>query len=215
MTIHTRMHNALLTLTQWLSPAFPIGAFAYSHGLETAIVEARITDARTLEAWLHDLCDHGSGQNDIVVLAAAYAGDPSAADDMARAIAGSAERLRETNLQGAAFARTVNAVWGYDLPDHTYPVAVGSAARQAQIPLHTTAQVYLHAVLANLVSAAIRLVPLGQTDGQAVLARLATKIESTTANGIDTPLDAISSACFLSDIAAMRHETLPTRIFRT
>ena len=210
------MADPILTLSQWLSPSFPVGAFAYSHGLETAIAFGQINSADTLYDWLSDICTYGAGASDLVLLSAAHAGHPlDELDALARALCPSAERLKETDLQGRAFVQTVNAVWHLDLPPLTYPVAVGAAAAAQDIPLPLTARLYLQAFLANLASAAVRLVPLGQTDGQQTIAKLAPCIETTAARALDTPLDQISSATFAADIASMRHEKLQPRIFRT
>lgn len=209
----------LLTLAQWLSPAYPVGAFAYSHGLEAAIAHGQITDAETLEHWLGDVLDHGSGRCDAILLRAAYGAADAEALDLtdatARAFAASAERLRETVLQGAAFGETTRAVWGVDITDLTYPVAVGRACRLRAISVDLAAALYVQAFAGNLVSAAVRLVPLGQTDGQAVLSRLAPLCQQIAADTAETTLDDLQSTAFLSDIASMRHETLYTRLFRS
>ncbi len=210
--------DAILTLTQWLSPGFPVGAFAYSHGLETEIAAGRIDSGHTLADWLKDIVACGGGQADVVLLSAAYHADPSEVgeiDRTARAFSASAERLLETEQQGAAFASTVDAIWHTDLGPLTYPVAVGRAARSRDLPLDLTARMYLHAFAANLISAAVRLVPLGQTEGQALLAGLAPLIQETATWAMDTPLDALASPCFAADIAAMHHETLYSKVFRT
>ncbi len=216
-SIRTRMTDPILLLTQWLSPAFPVGAFAYSHGLETAIADGRIADVTALKAWLDDITHHGGLQSDLVLLASAARrpADWDEIDTMARAICPSAERLAETTLQGTAFCETVNAVWDAELPDLCYPVAVGAAAARLQVPAEPAARLYAQAFLSNLVSAAVRLVPLGQTEGQRLLAQMTATLEAPVQTALATPLDDITSAAFASDIASMRHETLSPRIFRT
>ncbi|APX12156.1 urease accessory protein UreF [Tateyamaria omphalii] len=205
-----------LTLMQWLSPAFPVGAFAYSHGLEQVIADGSVTDADTLRTWLGDVLELGSGRADAVLLAAAYAvDDPTYVDATARAFAAGAERLKETDLQGRAFCDTARAVWEIEISGLTYPVGVGSAARAVGIPLDQTLPLYLHAFGSNLVSVAQRAMPLGQTDAQTVLAALSPVIARTARDAQKTPLAALSSTSFAADIAAMRHETLQPRIFRT
>ena len=158
----------ILTLSQLLSPAFPVGGFAYSHGLETAISNGTITNAATLEAWLLDVLEYGGAQSDAVLLNMAYVGDATTIDAQARAFATSAERLMETDLQGAAFCETVKAVWDIDLGRLCYPVAVGQASRAMNLDPELCTALYLQAFIANLVAAAMRLVPLGQVDGQRV-----------------------------------------------
>lgn len=203
----------LLTLTQWLSPAFPVGAFAYSHGLEQAISDGDVRDAETLEAWLRLVLEQGSGAVDATLLCRALAGDEVA--DTARALAASRERLEETEKQGAAFVETANALYGEALPPMPLPVAVGVAARRLSLPPEQVAALYLHSFASNLVSAAVRFVPLGQSEGQQVLSRLHEVIESAAARAVETPLDQVGSAGFGADLAAMRHETLDVRIFKT
>jgi urease accessory protein len=206
----------ILTLSQWLSPAFPVGAFAFSHGLESAIRDELVTNAAELEAWLHDLADAGSLRSDVVLVAAAHdASDLVLVQEYALAFQPSAERLEEAVQLGAAFCRTVRDVWGLDLPDLAYPVAVGRAARLRGIALEDTAALYSQAFFGNLVSAAIRLVPLGQTEGQGVLARLQPACRALGEAATELTLEDLASASFLSDIQSMRHETLSPRIFQS
>ncbi|MCR8723963.1 urease accessory protein UreF [Frigidibacter sp. ROC022] len=208
-----------LTLSQLFSPAFPVGSFAYSHGLEAAIADGRIGTAAELQAWLRDVLAHGAGRNDALLLAAAHAAagpdDLARVDALSRALVPSSERLRETVLQGAAFARTVADVWGIDLKPLSYPVAAGRAARLLGLPPEATARHYLLAMASTLVSVAVRLVPLGQTEGQQVLAALVPLCAALAAETADGDLDEIGGAAILSDLAGMRHETMETRVFRS
>lgn len=226
MIMTTTMHTAtimptdpVLILSQWFSPAYPLGSFAYSHGIETAIQDERITSAQSLEVWLRDVLEHGTGHMDAIFVQAAYACEDAAAvhalDAQARAFAPGAERLMESVQQGDAFARTTQAVWRAELPPLTFPVAVGYAARALDLPVQLTATLYLQAFISNLVSCAVRLVPLGQTEGQSVLHHLSPLCAEVSARAGEEGLDGLMSAAFASDIAAMRHETLNHRIFRT
>lgn len=207
----------LLTLAQWLSPAFPVGAFSYSHGLEAAFHAGWLTDAASLEDWLADLLTHGAGLNDATLLAAAYHGDTPRAeiDEIARAFAPSAERLLETTAQGQAFADVVGAVWGASLAGLTYPVALGAAAAREGLPLALTLTLYLQAFTSNLIAAAQRLGPIGQTEGQRILHGLSPLIGATAEAASPGDLESLASAAFLADIASMRHETQYSRIFRS
>lgn len=208
------MDEAVLTLQQWLSPGYPVGAFAYSHGLEQAAAEGGVRDAATLAAWLGDVLEHGAGRADAVLLHAAHAGDQEA-DAVARAFAASAGRLRETLEQGAAFARVTGAVWGAEAEPCAYPVAVGRAARSLGLPAGLTAAMYLQAFAGNLVAAVQRLAPVGQTEAMRVLAGLAPLCRDVAARAPETGLDGLAGAAFLSDIAAMRHEGKAVKVFRT
>ncbi|WP_081536136.1 urease accessory protein UreF [Rhodovulum sp. P5] len=208
----------VLKLAQWLSPAYPVGAFTYSHGLEWAVEAGQLRDAAALQDWLADVLEHGSGRCDVIFLAAAYRADPAALagiDAEARAFQPSAERLLETTGQGAAFAQITAEVWGDDLPGFTYPVALGRAARLQDVPLALTAKMYLHAFTSNLVSAGIRLIPIGQTDGQRVLTALTPLCESIAERAIGQGLDDLASSAFMADICSMKHETQYSRLFRS
>ena len=214
----TMSTSTLITLTQWLSPGFPVSAYAYSHGLERVIDRGGIAGGDDLRLWLEDTIAQGSGFNDAILLAAAYrseADDLIGIDAVARAFAASSGRLTETVDQGAAFARTVNDIWGTDIPPLCYPLCVGRAARLQVLPLEATLEIYLHAFAATLVSVAVRLVPLGQTAGQAVLAGLAPVVATTAARAAAGDLDDMASACFALDIASMQHETQYSKVFRT
>lgn len=208
----------ILMLAQLFSPSFPVGAFAYSHGLERAVHDGYVTDAATLEDWLDCLLADGSARADAVLLNAAYGAaesDLCDVDDHARAFAASKERIQETDLQGAAFCETVAEVWGIALPRLTYPVAIGRTARLLKLDPELTTAFALQAFVANLCGAAMRLVPLGQTDGQRVQKALKSSALRTAAETHGATLDDLYSNTFMSDIAAMRHETQYSRIFRT
>ncbi|MCC0073711.1 MAG: urease accessory protein UreF [Rhodobacter sp.] len=208
---------ALLALTQWLSPAFPTGAFACSHGLERVVALAEVTDAATLEAWLADVLRHGAGWQDAVLLAQALkpGADHDLLDATARALAPSAERLGETLDQGAALARTLAGITDRPLPARALPVALGEAARPLGVPAATVIALYLQAFAGNLVTIAVRHMPLGQTDGQRVLARLAPVVATLAARAADSGLEDLGGAALSGDLAAMEHETQDVRIFRT
>jgi urease accessory protein len=209
------MSTEILTLTQLLSPSFPVGAFAYSHGLETAIETGLITNADDLIGWLRDLLTHGSGRTDAVLLNVAFRNTDPIVDASARAFAASKERLQETDLQGMAFCATVNAVWQYELENLTYPVAVGQTAKRLGLDPDLTTAMYLQAFVSNLAAVAMRLVPLGQTDGQKVQLALKPLCIQIAQDTQTATLDDLHGCTFMSDIVSMRHETQYSRIFRS
>lgn len=208
--------DQLLTLTQWLSPAYPVGSFAWSHGLEVAVRDGQVRDADSLTDWLLVVLEQGAGRTDaILLIAAARADNIAEIADLAAALQPSRERLAETMGQGGAFAATTRAVWGFDLPDMPYPVAVGRAAGLAGLPPVPVAQVFLQMMLSNLVQAAQRLMPLGQTAAQRVLARLSPRCGAVAAEAAQATLDDIGSAALAVDVASMRHEVMEPRMFRS
>jgi urease accessory protein len=209
--------TALLSLVQWLSPAFPVGGYAYSHGLEWAISVGDITSAEDLQRWIGTVLTEGAGRTDAILLAQAMRpeADLAALSALAQALAAARERLVETLDQGRALGQTIAALTGQPLPEMPYPVALGAAARGLGLPVRQVVALYLHAFASALVQAAVRFVPLGQTEGQAVLAALHPVILQVAAEAAQAGIDQIGSGAFRSDLAAMRHETMDVRIFRT
>ena len=221
--------DGLLPLFAWLSPAFPVGAFAYSHGLESAVDAGLIHDAATLEGWLGDLLRHGSARQDAVLAAEAWrlaapprGGELADLNDLALALAPGRERRLETGGTGRAFAEAIRASWPEAacpaLPtagDVAYPVAFGAAAGTAGLPLPESLGALALAFVGNLVSAAVRLGPIGQTDGQRVTAALLDEARRLGAWAAHSTLDDLGGCALRSDIAALQHETLYSRLFRS
>jgi urease accessory protein len=219
----------LLPLLAWMSPAYPIGGFAFSHGLEWAVEAGEARGRADLEAYVGAALEDGGGWCDLVFLAAAWraarAGDDKGLNeiaDHAAAWRGGAEMALESSHQGAAFARATLAAWpGTPLDalaqrrggEIALPVAVGAATAGA--PLDAALLAYAQAFAANLVSAGVRLIPLGQTDGLLALAALAPTIARVAKAAEETPLDELSTCALRIDLASMRHETQYTRLFRS
>ena len=222
---------ALYRLMTWLSPSFPVGAFAYSSGIEWAVESGDITDAAALHGWLASMLTDGSGFCDAVLLAQTHRA-VSAHDDralreiaeLAAAFVPSRERQLETTTQGRAFIEIARAAWHCDRLDEViaacggaivYPVAVGLVSSAHAIPLAPSMLAFLHAVVSNWISAGSRLIPLGQTDSQRVLAQLEPAVAATAKRAIAATLDDLGSALFRADLAGLRHETQYTRLFRS
>lgn len=206
-----------LLLAQWLSPAFPVGGFAYSQGLETAMAAGAVRDAATLAAWTAAVVETGAARTDAILLAHARRADADldALDALARALAPSAERLAETLDQGAAFGAMVAAMTGGAPPPLPYPLAVGLATRPLAVTTPEVLGLYLHGAAAVPVMAGVRFIPLGAGAGQRILAGLAPRLAALAAALADAPLDSIATATPRADLLAMAHETLPVRIFRS
>jgi urease accessory protein len=209
--------SGLLTLVQWLSPAFPVGSFAYSHGLEWAIAAGEVASAEMARDWIATILAEGAGRTDAMLLVAALdpASDPVALGALAEALAASRERWIETMEQGRALALTVSALTGRDTPALPYPVALGLAAQGLGVAPDQVAALYLQAFATTLMLAAVRFVPLGQTEGQRMLAELQPLIRRMAAEAAVAGIDDIGSGAIRGDLAAMRHETMDVRIFRT
>ena len=231
MADETSASAALYRLMAWLSPSYPVGAFSYSSGIEWAVEAGDIKDAESLRRWLAVVIGEGGGFCDAVFFVHAYRSLADSGHDalrtvaeLAAAFAPSKERHLETTAQGAAFIAATKAAWPCDALDRlaaawdgpvAYPVAVGVTAAGHGIALEAALHAYLHAVTANLISAGVRLIPLGQSDGQRVLAALEPVVEATAKRALAAPLGDVGSAAFRADLASLLHETQYTRLFRS
>lgn len=222
MTITTMTDRTpLLNLLAWLSPAFPVGGFAYSHGLEWAVEAGDVCDGASLREWVADILQSGSARTDAILLRAAHraCGDAGRLADVAEigaAVVVARERRDETLNQGRAFVLGMAAWGGLDVPeDSPYAVAVGAACGYRSVPEDDAVLAFLQAFSANLISAAVRLVPLGQSVGLRVLAGLEPTIIAVAEETREATMDDLGGCAFRSDLAAMRHETQYTRLFRS
>jgi urease accessory protein len=236
------MHTPTLTLTSmgevgtlplfvWLSPAFPVGAFAYSHGLEWAVEQGDVTDAQSAEAWIADCLEYGAGRNDAILLKCAFEAalkkERAALREIAElavALQPSEERRLEATGQGNAFIAAIKSAWWTDTLDTlktawdgdvAYPIALGVAAAGHGLALRQTLDAFLLAFVSNIVSAVVRLGPIGQTDGQRIMASLLPRVKAIGAMAEDAMLADLGGAALRADIASMNHETQYTRLFRS
>ena len=220
---------ALFRLLAWISPRFPVGAYSYSHGIDYAVACGAVCDAATPTDWIAAIVEFGAGRSDATLFCAAWraatAGDAEGqrvVTERATALRGTAELGLETAAQGHAFAETQGAAWPSDAPFEpraeralAYQIAVARACAAHGVPLVPGLEAYLHAFAANLTSAGVRLVPLGQTQGQRVLASLEAPIHRAVADALAAPLDEAGSAAWMVDWCSMNHENQHTRLFRS
>lgn len=222
---------ALYRLMIWLSPAYPVGAFAYSSGIEWALEAGDVTDGGTLHAWLESMLSLGAGLNDGIFFAqihrATSAGDEAKVlevAELATAFVPSRERYEETTKLGRAFVEVTQKAWPCSALTRlqeiwhgaiAYPVAVGAACAGHAVPLAPALHAFLTAVVANWISAGVRLIPLGHTDGQRLLRQLEPAIAATAQRALAASLDDLGNATFRADLAGIRHETQYTRLFRS
>ena len=229
----THAADAAARLLTWLSPAFPVGSFSYSHGLEYAVEAGLVSDRATLVTWVDGILRYGAGRLDgLLLLAAHRAATRSEIEQLkevatlAAALRGSAELALDSTAQGSAFLKAIGSGWPHLAGasalrslacggPRAYPVAVGATAALAAIAEATTLQAYLTAFCGNLVSAALRLAPIGQSDGIAALAALEPTIALQVERLRVTPLEALGAASLMVDWCSMKHETQETRLFRS
>ncbi|MEM8917125.1 MAG: urease accessory protein UreF [Pseudomonadota bacterium] len=219
---------ALFRLLTWFSPSYPVGAYTYSHGLEHAVEIGQVTEAATTEAWITDIITLGAGYSDTVfvleALREAKVGDVKAVAEFAANFTVTRELTLESHAQGRAFLGVSRASWPTPTLDtlieqwqgpYAFPIVVGCLCAGHDIDEEQAALAYLHGMAANLVSAAVRLVPLGQTDGQRITAALQAPIDETVRRALVCPYDQATNTSLLTDICSMRHETQHTRLFRS
>ena len=204
-----------LTLAQFLSPAMPVGSYAYSQGLEQAMTDGTVHDAQTLTDWIAAVLQHGQAKTDAILAAHARHSDLHHLVDLAFAYASSSERAMEMRDQGAAFAQVLQTLTGTAQPPLPYAIALGHATRALDLATPEILALYLQSLAAQLISAAVRFLPMGAAEGQATLAKLAPLITRTAEDCATAPLTALATSTLGADIAAMRHETLAVRIFRS
>jgi urease accessory protein len=224
----TNASGDLYKLMAWLSPGFPVGAFSHSAGLENAIANGLVRDRASMQAWLEDILAGGSLWSDAVIFARTH--DAAAQRNckalakicqFANALPGTAELRKETQALGAAFIEAAKHGWHCAMLDAIatanppYPVAVAITAAGHGIDRKAALGALIHAATANLVSVAIRLVPLGQSDAIKMIAALEPPVHATADRAATTGLEYLTTNCLMADIASMRHETQETRLFRT
>jgi urease accessory protein len=225
---------ALLRMQSWLSPAFPTGSYSYSHGLEWAVEAGHVHDRKSLVDWLEaDLC-YGSGRNEAIFFSQAW--HRAVADDRAKlfevaelagAFRGTSEFALESSQQGAACSATLRQVWPDCVLDWlseilrerqvqpALAVVLGVALAQEEIQVNLALPAFLQSYIANLVTAGVRLIPLGQTDGQLAIAELEAAVQAASTQVENCTIDDLGSAAFMVDLASMAHETQYTRLFRS
>lgn len=216
--------QGLLRLMAWLSPAFPIGGFAWSGGLERAAADGLVKNASGLSGWLSTVMAHGALWNDAVLFSEAWRRfeDESALAEVAEiglALAGSAERFNETLSLGKAFVTAASAwpapVLGLLPTNLPFPVAVGAIAAAHSVPVEKALAAFLHAGVSQAVSAGIRLGCCGQADGVRILAELEEPVASLASRGSALTIDDLGGAAVQAEIASLRHETQHSRLFRS
>lgn len=223
-------NDGLLRLMSWLSPAFPVGGFSYSHGLEQAVEVGLVSDLDSVTGWIASILRHGGAWIDAVLFCqahrAARTGDErrlAEIFELSEAWRGSAETTLESRAQGKAFAMAIASCWPSPERDRrlagrealSYSIAVAVAAAEAKIAEGAALPAFLHALAGNLVSAAVRLVPLGQTDGQRAVSALARRIPGIAAEAATQDLDDLGASSPMIEWTSMRHETQYTRLFRS
>ena len=214
ISINPKTHKVMA----WLSPSFPLGAFAYSHGLEFEISEGNVSTSEELYEWLKDILRFGSVWNDLVLFCNSYKTDVNSLNelsDIAKAFAQSKERYYETIEMGNAFSKIISSIEGVYLKGMPLPIIMGYIAKIENVSLSYILPLYAHSFISNLVSVSIRLLPLGQTDAQKLLFSLFPIIDDVAKEALKSNIGDMRNKCMLADLASMKHETLKVRLFKS
>ena len=214
ISINPKTHKVMA----WLSPSFPLGAFAYSHGLEFEISEGNVTTSEELYEWLKDILRFGSVWNDLVLFCNSYKTDVNSLNELsgiAKAFAQSKERYYETIEMGNAFSKIISSIEGVYLKGMPLPIIMGYIAKIENVSLPYILPLYAHSFISNLISVSIRLLPLGQTDAQKLLFSLFPIIDDVSKEALKSNIGDMRNKCVLADLASMKHETLKVRLFKS
>ena len=214
ISINPKTHKVMA----WLSPSFPLGAFAYSHGLEFEISEGNVSTSEELYEWLKDILRFGSVWNDLVLFCNSYKTDVNSLNelsDIAKAFAQSKERYYETIEMGNAFSKIISSIEGVYLKGMPLPIIMGYIAKIENVSLSYILPLYAHSFISNLISVSIRLLPLGQTDAQKLLFSLFPIIDDVSKEALKSNIGDMRNKCVLADLASMKHETLKVRLFKS
>ena len=202
----------------WLSPSFPVGAFAYSHGLEFEISVGNISRSDDLYNWLSDILQYGSVWNDLILFCEAYKAKENALNNLsetAKAFAQSKERYNETIEMGKAFSKIISSINRFDFQPMPLPIIVGYISKLERISLEYILPLYAHSFMSNLINASTRLIPLGQTEAQKLLFDLFPLIDQVSIQAMKSNIYDMKNKCVLADLASMKHETLKVRLFKS
>jgi urease accessory protein len=226
--------RSLIRLQSWLSPAFPTGAYSYSHGVEAAVESKQIQDRSSLIDWLDADLRYGTARNDAIFFIEAWrfaAGADRArlveTAELSTAFRGTSEFALEASQQGTSCLATLRDVW----PDPAIewfsevlrlrgiqpvlPVVLAVRSATQGIPAGVAVHAFLHGFVSNLVTAGVRLIPLGQTDGQRAIAELEAAVLAASERAMTATINDLGSAAVMVDLASMSHETQYTRLFRS
>jgi urease accessory protein len=239
ITMNTCKHGlvaprSLIRLQNWLSPSFPTGSYSYSHGLEWAIESNQIHHRTSLVDWLDADLRFGSARNDAIVFVEAWrcaAGGHHTqlleTAELAAALRATSEFALEASQQGASCLATLRDVWHDPALDALWeglrkrrvqavlPIVIAVRSASEGILVGTALRAFLYASVSNLVTAGVRLIPLGQTDGQRALAELEHPVLEASERALTARIDDLGSAALMVDLASMMHETQYTRLFRS
>ena len=212
--INSKYHKVMA----WLSPSFPVGAFAYSHGLEFEISVGNISRSDDLYNWLSDILQYGSVWNDLILFCEAYKAKENTLNHLsetAKAFAQSKERYNETIEMGKAFSKIISSINRSDFQPMPLPIIVGYISKLERISLEYILPLYAHSFMSNLINASTRLIPLGQTEAQKLLFDLFPLIDQVSIQAMKSNIYDMKNKCVLADLASMKHETLKVRLFKS
>ena len=201
-------------LQVWFSSSFPIGSYAYSHGLEALIDEKKIKNNNDIKEFLDALLFYGTLRNDYIFMKSIYKGDEI--NQLILASASSKERQIEMIDMGNSFRKIMKDSWELSLPENTsFIYCLAKAGLHFNIKFDDLIKFYLQSFISNLINVCVKHIPMSQKDGQSLNVIFINQIQEFLTHSDKLTLNDIGTTFFIGDIYAIKHENLDSRIYLT
>ena len=201
-------------LQVWFSSSFPIGSYAYSHGLEALIDDKKIKNNNDVKEYLDALLLYGTLRNDYIFIKSIYKGDEI--NQLILASASSKERQIEMIDMGNSFRKIMKDSWELSLPVNTsFIYCLAKAGLHFNIKFDDLIKFYLQSFITNLINVCVKHIPMSQKDGQSLNVIFINQIQEFLSHSDKLTLKDIGSSFFIGDIFAIKHEYLDSRIYLT
>ena len=201
-------------LQVWFSSSFPIGSYAYSHGLEALIDDKKIKNKDDVKEFLDALLFYGTLRNDYIFMKSIYKGDEI--NQLILASASSKERQIEMIDMGNSFRKIMKDSWELSLPENTsFIYCLAKAGLHFNIKFDDLIKFYLQSFISNLINVCVKHIPMSQKDGQSLNVIFINQIQEFLSHSDKLTLKDIGTTFFIGDIFAIKHEYLDSRIYLT
>ena len=201
-------------LQVWFSSSFPIGSYAYSHGLEALIDDKKIKNNNDVKEFLDALLFYGTLRNDYIFIKSIYKGDEI--NQLILASASSKERQIEMIDMGNSFRKIMKDSWELSLPENTsFIYCLAKAGLHFNIKFDDLIKFYLQSFISNLINVCVKHIPMSQKDGQTLNVIYINQIQEFLILSDKLTLKDIGTTFFIGDIFAIKHENLDSRIYLT
>ncbi len=217
IVINIKMNNIkdpLQILQIWFSSSFPVGSYAYSHGLEAIIDNKLINNKNDVEEFLNALLFNGTLRNEYIFIKSIYEGKEI--NNLILSSASSKERQIEMVDMGNSFRKIMKQSWDFELAENTaFTYCLTKAAIHFNIKFDYLIKFYLQSFISNLINVCVKHIPISQKDGQKLNVIFINQIQDFLQKSEKLNLEDIGSTFFIGDLFSIKHENLETRIYLT